>query len=213
MTGIAVTGGMAPPKEEIENYLKEADCIVAADSGLDTLLAYGFEPDYIVGDMDSLSERHILDRFASHQVKVFPEDKDYTDTELALMKLAEMGCKEICLIGGGGGRLDHLLAIYSLFHRKSAPDQWITHKEKIFLVKENFCINLKTDTLVSLFPVGEWPCLMESEGLKWSLNTLKWGVGDLGISNVAVDETVRINMKSGRLIMIVPLGESSDYGR
>jgi len=205
MLGIVVTGGLAPPREEVREELERADILIAADSGLDTLSSYGYCPDFVVGDMDSLKDRGLLESFDDKRVLVYPEDKDYTDTELAISTLYEKGCDSVSVIGGGGGRLDHLIAIYSLMFRDSAPLSWITDKEKVFLVKGKFCINLKVNTLVSLFPVSSEVCKMSSLGLKWSLDDLQWKPGDVGISNVAMDERVQINMKSGKLAMIIPM--------
>lgn len=212
MKGIVVTGGDFPPLEKIVTYLYEADCIIAADSGLDTLIQYGFEPQFVVGDMDSVRDRKTLDRYDRKKIVLFPEDKDFTDTELALELLGKQGCSEQVIIGGGGGRLDHLLGIYSLFSRKNSPDLWITEREKIFLVKEKFCINLNKGDLVSFFPVGNEICRMKSTGLKWPLDQLTWTAGDGGISNVALEESLSVTMKSGRLIMILSLDNPERYG-
>lgn len=205
MTGVIVTGGNAPAFSCISEILEKADFIIAADSGLNTLLLYGYDPDLIIGDMDSVSDRSILGKFPPEIILEYPEDKDFTDSELALNYLLDKGYTENILIGGGGGRLDHSIALYSLFSRENSPFLWVTDKEKIFLVKDRFSIKLKKNSLVSLFPVGVVSCIMESEGLKWSLNGLKWIAGDSGISNIALDETIIINMKSGKLIMITPL--------
>ncbi|MBB6479107.1 thiamine diphosphokinase [Spirochaeta isovalerica] len=208
MLGIVVTGGQAPSLGIIKNELDDADMIVAADSGLDTLLSYGYEPDLIVGDMDSISNRKILEKFHRSKILLYPEDKDYTDTELAINHLYEKGCTSVVVIGGGGGRLDHLIAIYSLFFRERAPVRWITDNEKIFLVKGSFCINLKINTVISLFPVTGQLCSMTSSGLKWPLDELEWNPGDGGISNVSSERTVKIDMKSGKLVMIIPLDDN-----
>lgn len=100
--------------------------------------------------------------------------------------------------------MDHIVAIYSLFFSDNPPAKWITHKEKIFLVKGEFCANLKIDSLVSFFPVGNQICQMTSHGLKWPLDDLNWKIGDVGISNVASEGKVEISMKSGNLVMMVP---------
>jgi len=205
MLGIVVTGGLAPPLDWVKCELERADILIAADSGLDTILSYGYDPDFIVGDMDSLKNKQILENFEEGKITLYPEDKDYTDTELAITSLYEKGCDSVTVIGGGGGRLDHLIAIYSLLFRERAPSCWITDKEKVFLVNGIFCINLKINTLVSLFPVSSEVCRMTSCGLKWSLDNLLWQPGDVGISNVASDGRVEINMKSGKLAMIVPM--------
>ncbi len=209
MTGIIVTGGEAPAFSRVEEYLQQCDFIIAADSGLDTLAGYGYKPDLVMGDMDSLQDSTLLSELPSDKILKFPKDKDFTDTELALNYLHEKGYRDIYLIGGGGGRLDHTIALYSLFSREMSPLMWVTQKEKIFLVKEHISVKIKKNSMISFFPVGKKNCKMTSRGLKWELNGLNWEIGDSGISNRALEETIDINMLSGKLMMIIPIGE--DY--
>jgi len=209
VTGIIVTGGDFPDLSYVEEYLRKADYIIAADSGLDALSLYGFEPDLVIGDMDSIRNRALLDRIPSGKILKFSQDKDFTDTELALDYLHKRGFHDILLIGGGGGRLDHIIALYTIFNREISPSIWITAEEKIFLVKEDFSIKLKKNSIVSFFPVGNKICKMASNGLKWELNGLVWDHEDCGISNIALGESVEINMISGRLLMIIPIKASS----
>lgn len=208
MTGIIVTGGNAPAFSDIEEYLLKGDYIIAADSGLDTLEGYGYKADMVMGDMDSLQDSTLLSELPPEKIMKFPMDKDFTDTELALNFLNEKGYEDIYLIGGGGGRLDHIIALYSLFFRELSPLLWVTQKEKIFLVKENISVNINKNSIVSFFPVGKKNCKMISRGLKWELNGLNWEIGDSGISNRALEKTIDINMLSGKLLMIIPIGEN-----
>ena len=206
MTGVVITGGDAPILDFIIDELENADFIIAADSGLDTLASYGFQPDLVMGDMDSVSEQSLCE-IAEDKIIEYPADKDYTDTELALDYLLKNGYSKRVLIGGGGGRLDHIIALYSLFSKEYTPHLWITEKEKIFLVVDKFSIKLKKNTLISFFPVGNTVCRMTSTGLKWKLDSLRWKIGDSGISNLALKETIMVNMICGKLIMIISQGE------
>ncbi len=210
MTGVVITGGRSPEYKFIRKYLEKADIIVAADSGVDTAFNYNIKPDFAIGDMDSIQDIGLLDRITEKNVMRYGKDKDYTDTELALDYLGKNRCDKRIIIGGGGGRLDHLLALYTLFSRKESPSIWVTENEIIYLVEGNFSIDILENTIVSLFPVGKNPCRMKSFGLKWELNNLEWKVGNSGVSNVATGKTVKINMESGKLIMILPLDFSKN---
>lgn len=208
MTGIIVTGGEAPDFLYVKEYFAQGDIVVAADSGLDTLSLYNIEPDLVIGDMDSLKNNRLLDRLAPEKILKYPRDKDFTDTELAIHYLYEHDFDTIWLIGGGGGRLDHIVALYSLFFREITPSLWITAKEKIILVTDKLTLKIKKNSTISLFPVGKKICKMDSNGLKWELNDLTWTAGDSGISNVALKETVVINMICGSLVMIISIKDS-----
>jgi thiamine pyrophosphokinase len=208
MTGIVVTGGDSPPFWAVRDYFTKSDLIIAADSGLDTLFSYGLVADFVIGDMDSLKNKSLLNTLDSEKVLNYPQDKDYTDTELALEYLERKGCDKKIIIGGGGGRFDHQIALYSLFSRDKSPYLWITANEKVYLIEKHFSIEVERGTLISLFPVGVQSCHMTSSGLKWELDNLKWSMGDSGISNMAVNESIIINMISGKLVMILPLNKT-----
>ncbi|MDR3192027.1 MAG: thiamine diphosphokinase, partial [Treponema sp.] len=121
MLGIAFIGGEGPRPDLIRRILGEDRAgilSVAADSGLMAAEGAGFRPDWIVGDMDSLDDPARLEKYPPERVLRYPGDKDFLDTELALSLLWEKGCTETWLLGGGGGRMDHLLGIRSLFERE-----------------------------------------------------------------------------------------------
>lgn len=68
------------------------------------------EIDENVGDFDSLPYMP-----APPPAKVYPSQKNHTDGEIGLARLLEIGCKEIAVYGGGGGREDHLRAISTFY--------------------------------------------------------------------------------------------------
>jgi len=112
---LLVIGGAGPAPGVLAAMAREAQRIVAADSGLDLCLTAGIVPDLVVGDMDSLSDPRLLDAYPPERVLRFPTDKDETDTEIGMRLLRERGYQSISIAGGGGGRLDHLMAIMGLF--------------------------------------------------------------------------------------------------
>jgi thiamine pyrophosphokinase len=199
--GVLFTGGAAPQGIPAGLELEES-LIVAADSGIETALRWGMEPELVLGDMDSLTDMSILDRFGKEQVRRYGQEKDYTDTELGLMALFEEGVEEVTIVGGGGGRLDHLLGIVALFDRDRTPRRWYTDKEHVECIDEEYTLRDAEGETVSFFPAGRRRCRMESQGLKWPLDTLSWVKGDAGISNVVISKKCRIRVTQGRLIMV-----------
>ena len=210
MKGVLFTGGAAPEYRHIKNEVKEADIIVAADSGFDTAIRMGVNPDVVIGDMDSIKYFDMLDRYPPDRVLRFPEDKDKTDTELGITYLQENKFDEIVLIGGGGGRMDHFLGIVFLFDRDFSPVIWYTHSTRMQKITGRIQIPSMKGKTVSFFPVGTGQCRMKSEGLKWPLDNLLWSRGDMGLSNIAIDDPFCIEMLEGGLIMVTQL-EEEDY--
>jgi thiamine pyrophosphokinase len=211
--GIVFTGGEGPEPDTLRKLLDDLPdggaLMVAADSGLVFTESAGIRPDWIVGDMDSIDSVNRLDHYPKERVICYPVDKEYTDTEIALALLLEKGCKDIWIVGGGGGRLDHIFGIRDLFERGRYPCRWITAKEDIYCVDgadaENGCLrlNLKQGALVSVFLLGGGPWKARSRGLKWPLDNARWERGLFGLSNVTITDEIEINAEQGRFMVIL----------
>lgn len=205
MRGIIFTGGEGPPPEKSRRLAEGAAIVVAADSGLAAAESAGLRPDWIIGDMDSLDDSGRLEKYPPKRLLRYPPDKDYTDTELAFSFLAEKGCDEIWLIGGGGGRADHFFALRSLFEREPCPRGWITAVEELFCLSapEELSRLLNPGGLVSVFPLGAGPWKARSRGLKWPLEGLPWDRGFFGLSNVAEAGNFSIRAYQGKFMIII----------
>ena len=70
----------------IQLNIDTSDTIIAADAGLEILNKLGLEPDYIVGDFDSLNYTPLGNNVIKHPVM-----KNETDTILALDRGFEKG--------------------------------------------------------------------------------------------------------------------------
>jgi thiamine pyrophosphokinase len=206
MRGIAFIGGEAPDAGSCKTLARGAAVIAAADSGLIIAEKAGLRPHWIVGDMDSLDDPRRLEAYSPDRVIRYPPDKDYTDTELALRLLWDQGCDETWLIGGGGGRTDHLLAIRSLFERDRSPNRWITGGEDIRRLVEGDALSpeLPPGSLVSVFPLGLGPWKAESRFLRWPLDALSWNRGFFGLSNTAPEGSFTIRAAAGSFLVILP---------
>ena len=91
------------------------DFVIAVDGGLKYLTECGIEPDFLLGDFDSLGEEY-AETVAKYRgmgedhFRQLPVVKDDTDT-LAAAKLGiSRGYKEYLIYGAMGGRLDHTMA-------------------------------------------------------------------------------------------------------
>ncbi len=202
-SALLVTGGLAPPAHCIEDRMGEFLFSCAADSGLDTMRRWNMRPQLVVGDMDSLSDADLLLEYA--EVERHPVHKDLTDTELGLSALRDRGFERIVVAGGGGGRIDHLLAIFALFNRIDGPDEWLTNNERLIRITECTSFTVRTGDTVSVFPLAGGGHSMKSTGLEWPLDDLDWNPGDFGVSNVAVCPHITIKPGEFPLVVIVPL--------
>ena len=91
-------------------FLARASAVLAADGGLRHLLPLGRRPDVLIGDLDSLPPGVDAETMAAQTIR-YPRDKDETDLELALLHaIGRYSGREVLILGGFGGRVDHMLA-------------------------------------------------------------------------------------------------------
>lgn len=90
---------------------KQIDYIIAVDRGLETLDKIHLEPNYIIGDFDSVN-RDILkkDKYSNTQIINLNPEKDYSDTHMALKLALDLNSEIVYIIGAMGKRIDHALA-------------------------------------------------------------------------------------------------------
>lgn len=187
-------------------WLDQAAAVIAADGGLRHLLALGRRPDVLIGDLDSVPPGIAPADLAGEIIR-HPTDKNETDLELALLLAAERyPGHEIAVIGGFGGRLDHLLANLLLpAHPRLAgcAIRFLNDRESAWLVSDETTITGQPGDIVSLIPLGGPAHLRETTGLRWPLRDewLTFGPAR-GISNEMTAGEARVRLESGRLLVI-----------
>lgn len=100
--------------ERITDRPCEDDLVIAADAGYRHAKALGIVPSVLLGDFDSLGVPSVEEGVEILQV---PAEKDVTDTQLAVQVALERGATELVILGGLGGRADHLLSNLSILER------------------------------------------------------------------------------------------------
>lgn len=226
---IVFTGGKAPSPKDMAVYFDDLfsfDYIICADSGLDTFQIYRdyfygkFEitPDFIIGDMDSVKDKSLLELYKDCEKEIYPHYKDYTDTELALIKASKVVSKEcsgrIILIGGDGGRLDHLLAILDTFNMDYRPDYWFTTENIAVCVQENQSLSLKNlsfeDRVSVVNPDPRIECCVETHGFEWPDELFRKDLV-MSLSNRVCQEyliqykDIVLSVKKGKCLVLLPL--------
>jgi thiamine pyrophosphokinase len=107
------------------SFLQTAHRIICCDGATEQLLAFGREPDHIVGDLDSISEE-LQKRFAHI---LFPDaDQEVNDLTKAVRFCRLREWKGITLLGTTGKREDHTLGNLSLLadYATTTPIQLLT---------------------------------------------------------------------------------------
>jgi len=206
VTTLIITGGEVPPFDFLSQLAQMVHYVIAADSGLDICKQAHIEPQLAIGDFDSVSPE-ACSSFPKEKMLVFPHDKDFSDTELALNAVQRQGATKVILAGGGEGRLDHILAIKALFERPFPINQWHTARESVYLLPAHSTLDahLPVGSIVSVFPLSKGARGMHSEGLQWPLDGLIWNSSDFGLSNRTSSMHLSICSGNEPILAILPL--------
>ena len=100
--------------------LREADVRICCDSAAEALVAFGLEPDRIVGDLDSLSPA-FRTRYADRITRISGQDDNDLTKAFHLALTLSPSC--ITIVGATGRREDHTLGNVSLLldYAREAP--------------------------------------------------------------------------------------------
>lgn len=202
---VVVFAGGEPPPMEAARWIPAAAFVIAADSGLDHAHRLGFKADLLVGDLDSVS-LDASDRHAG-EVEEYSEDKDYTDLELAMEAAMPRGSL-VLVVGGHGGRLDHLLANAEMLadHRWLAVRiVWLAGEDLATVVRHQATLRGSPGDLVSLIPLGGHAIGVTTEGLKWRLHDATLAAGSTrGVSNRFTETRAQVSVRQGAMLAIQP---------
>lgn len=211
-TVIVISGGPAATLRMPE--LPVGTPVIAADKGLDHALAAGIDIDIAVGDMDSVSAAGLATAEArGARIVRHPAAKDATDLELALDEAASFEPRRLVVVGGGEGRLDHLLAEllllgaerYAAFEVDALLGFATAH-----VIRSERVLKGKRGELVSLLALHGPAAGVVTTGLAYPLagETLMPG-STRGVSNVFEESEARVGLDSGALIALCPGSEGS----
>jgi thiamine pyrophosphokinase len=185
--------------------------VVAADSGVDTALALGLHVDVVVGDLDSVTAEGLRAAAdAGARVVRHPVAKDATDLALALHEALALDPDRIVVVGGSGGRLDHLLAgALALADPAFAGVEVRAHlgPATIHVVHGPGSRTLDGDVgdLLTLVPVGGRAEGVRTTGLRYPLRDEPLEPASTrGVSNVVESRPATVTLTAGVLLAVLP---------
>ena len=210
MKYIIVAAGEFPQRGETLDLLREGDVVVCCDGAVEELIKFRI-PDFIVGDMDSISEEN----FARFSDIIFSEsEQEYNDLTKAVrftLRHAQNGegPLSITILGATGKREDHtlgnisLLMMYADMIPEGAQIEMVTdrgrfvpiHGEKELYVGRGREISIfATDPTLKITTLGvEYPT-DEVVFDQWS-----WWKATL---NVATEDTITFKMNHPAKILL-----------
>lgn len=211
---VVLAGGELPPVAALtavltDLFADDAPLVIAADSGLDHALALGLHVDVVVGDLDSASAAgQAAARAAGSEFETHPTDKDATDLELALLSARDRGARRVTVVGGGGGRHDHLLANALVLAAADLADldlDALVGTARITVIRSRAELHGRPGALCSLLPVGGVAHGVRTDGLRFPLHGEDLLPGSTrGVSNELLGTTATVTVTDGVLLAVQP---------
>ncbi len=190
--------------EMAQDLAETADYIIAADGGQNRAREFGLQPDCVIGDFDSTTLNEDFDCLYI----TYPAEKDLTDTEAALTHALEKGCRNVILLGGMGGRLDHTMGNIGLLDKYySSFDhmEFIDGKNRMELLRDSDR-TLKRDVRYKYFglvSLNAEASGIDIRGAKYELTGASLErASTLGVSNEFSEDTVTIRVQNGTLLIV-----------
>ncbi|MDO4813872.1 MAG: thiamine diphosphokinase [Gemella sp.] len=190
-------GGQKPSK------LDKDKIWIGVDSGADFLFEKGVNPEYILGDLDSVD----IDNLSTSQV-IKKNNQDLTDTEFALDWIVEnfLELETINLYGATGLRLDHFFANILLLSKasyKKLKINIIDDNNIIFLSKIGMTLLEKIESYkyISFVPIKD-NTRITIDGAKYSVDNMYLSIDRANAtSNEFVNEEISITTNNQCLVI------------
>ncbi len=189
--------------EERSFLAKEpGDLLLCADAGLQKAELYGFSPDLVIGDFDSMP----YPQTAECPVRVLPVKKDDTDTAVCIQAGREKGYREFRIGGGMGGRFDHTLAnMQCLADCASRGEQgWLVDaKNRVTVLPPgDYAFSRMENRMISLFAWSECVEGITLKGTEWELDHAQLlQTVPLGCSNWFRSDRITLAFQKGLLVV------------
>lgn len=193
-------GEMDTDKVWLPQY--EKDLILCADGGYRHARRLGVVPDYIIGDLDSGLETYPAD--IAH--RIYPSEKDATDTNLCLDYAIAKGCDQVILLGGLGGRRDHEFSHYALLLyglQRGVRVVILDGRNEITMEDKPFVLLPSCKKYISFFPYGGEVEGFTIRGLKYEATDMTLSCSMVQASSNQFDGADRAEISFRRGILLV----------
>lgn len=169
---VILANGEFPQSASAQRFIVDAPTLVCCDGAAEKAVDFGRDPDWIVGDLDSVPEA-LKARFRDRLVRV--AEQETNDLEKAFRFCVERGWTELAILGATGLRTDHALGNISRLadFARVAPSIRLIDDFGVFRVA------LKSGTFasrpgeqISIFSFNPTQTIT-SQGLKYPLERLK----------------------------------------
>ncbi|MBO5364951.1 MAG: thiamine diphosphokinase [Clostridia bacterium] len=178
--------------------------ILCADGGYRHAERLGVVPDLIIGDLDSGVSQYP----AGIASRIYPSEKDATDTNLCLDYAIGQGCNEVLIFGGLGGRLDHEFSHYALLLyglRRGVKVRLVNKDNEIWMERKPFVLEPSEKKYVSFFPYGGDVEEFTVEGLKYEVEsmTLRCDLVQASSNQFENSDKATVSFRDGGVLLVM----------
>ncbi len=197
---LIIANGQPPAPKILQQLIRETSLIIAVDGGSTICYHNHIQPDYIVGDLDSIRPE-LRDYFANTKFIYLP-DQNFHDLEKAIKFAQSLNPQIIKIVAAFGKRADqtlaNLLTLQSKFNQISL--EFYDDYGRLEIISTNRQIILPVGQLISLFsflPVYG----ITLHGFKYPVQDVDYPHGFNGLSNVIAKKPAKIIIKQGSLYL------------
>jgi thiamine pyrophosphokinase len=194
---IIVANGKYPSHYYPLDILKLAKTIICTDGSANKLKKHGYDPSFIIGDMDSIKN---FSDFKNSEFLHIPR-QDNTDLEKVFNFCIDSSVKEVTLLGATGIRDDLALTnmLLLLKYYESLKIKMITDNYLIECLKGKRTFNSFEGQVVSLIAVYRVKSVT-TKGLYYPLTRQTLAPSGIGVSNVSSKNKFSVRASNKMLI-------------
>lgn len=201
---LIIANGKSPTKKVVDYFVNKGfSAIICADGGANSAKKIGIIPNFIIGDLDSIS-LSTLNYFKNKSTIIQIKRQNDTDVEKCLKFAIKKGFKEAILLGVTGDRLDHTICNLGIVIKFFNRIKILLAAESSFLTPINKMTTFKSKIGETISIYGfDKKTKITSSGLKYKLHNtmLPFGIKE-STSNVTVSNIVELNVKGGIVFII-----------
>ena len=202
-TVVILSNGAFPSSERCLRILREADVLLCCDGAAAAAVARGFEPDEIVGDLDSLEE-DLRGRYASRLYH--DRDQESNDLTKTFRRALERNPERIVFLGATGLREDHsmgnisLLSDYALQAPGCRIEMWSDYG-RFEVIRDSARMAARPGQEISLFCFD--PTLqIHAEGLRYPTDAVVFDTLWKATLNVATSDSFSLTLSHPASVLV-----------
>ena len=196
---VILANGKFPTHPIPLEIIRQSKTVICCDGAAEQLLGWGRHPDYITGDLDSVS-RSTMNQFP-RRLRRFP-DQNWSDLYKTLRWCVDMNYQQVQILGATGDREDHTIGnlFIALDFAQQLKVELITDSGRFTGVSGDQNLPSFIGQQVSLFSADP-KITITADRLKYNINSINLSTLYNGILNESMKENIKISLSHGSILV------------